>query len=376
SPAGARQDHRPPGVARGAGVRAERARSRHRLAGRAGNARPARANRQPDRLGAGVGAPARPRRLLPRLARSLPAWGAGAERVPRRRGSVRARRLAAGGAALPSRHCLGFELRARAVAAFERAALAPHACPGRCAAPPGASAPRSERARPAAHRGPARALERGAVRPVRHRARSLSRRRLRCVALRGRAPEPRRACGRPPRQRAGCAAARGSGGLLPQAGVRRPGVGWDPAGPGRGRELPANAHEAQAVALVTLGAVGPALAQFDSAAALFGAPEAALEAVEWRVLLGPLGLRVVDAVERQRGVTALERLAGHHRLGARAAWALAFAAQAQGDTLARAQWQATVERRAEADSGAARLAMLLQSAALAGRGQYDRAVRP
>src|SRR5206468_3494281 len=234
SPAGARQDHRPPGVARGAGVRAERARSRHRLAGRAGSARPARATRQPDRLGAGVGAPARPRRLLPRLARSLPAWGAGAERVPRRRGSVRARRLAAGGAALPSRHCLGFELRARAVAAFERAALAPHACPGRCAAPPGASAPRSERARPAAHRGPARALERGPVRPVRHRARSLSRRRLRCVALRGRAPEPRRACGRPPRQRAGCVAASGSAGLLAQAGVRRPGVGCDPAGPARG----------------------------------------------------------------------------------------------------------------------------------------------
>jgi len=146
------------------------------------------------------------------------------------------------------------------------------------------------------------------------------------------------------------------------------------AAPGGGRELHANAHEAQAVALVTLGAVGQALAQFDSAAALFGAPEAALEAVEWRVLLGPLGLRVVDAVERQRGVTALERLAGHHRLGARAAWALAFAAQAQGDTLARAHWQATVERRAETDSGAARLAMLLQSAALAGRGQYDRAV--
>src|SRR3989454_3273543 len=54
------------------------------------------------------------------------------------------------------------------------------------------------------------------------------------------------------------------------------------AAAGGGRELRANAHEAQAVALVTLGAVGQALAQFDSAAALFGVPEAALEAVEGR----------------------------------------------------------------------------------------------
>src|SRR5207245_1888374 len=45
------------------------------------------------------------------------------------------------------------------------------------------------------------------------------------------------------------------------------------AAPGGGRELRANAHEAQAVALVTLGGVGQALAHFDSAPARFGAPE-------------------------------------------------------------------------------------------------------
>src|SRR5437667_97659 len=140
------------------------------------------------------------------------------------------------------------------------------------------------------------------------------------------------------------------------------------AAAGGGRELRANAHEAQAVALVTLGAVGQALAQFDSAAALFGVPEAALEAVEWRVLPGAVGLRGVGRGGAPRRGTAPQRLAGHHRLGARAAWALAFAAQAQGDTLARAHWQATVERRAATASGAARLATRPRGAALGGRG--------
>jgi predicted Ser/Thr protein kinase/tetratricopeptide (TPR) repeat protein len=146
------------------------------------------------------------------------------------------------------------------------------------------------------------------------------------------------------------------------------------AAPSGGRALRANGHEAQAVALVALGAVARALGQFDTAAALFGTPEAALEVAEWRVLLGALGLDVVADPERRRGGTELERLAAHPRLGGRAAWALAFAAQARGDTVAAARWRTAVERRAPADSGAARLALLLQGAALAARGEYDHAL--
>src|SRR5579884_2868182 len=146
------------------------------------------------------------------------------------------------------------------------------------------------------------------------------------------------------------------------------------ATPGGGRELRADGHEAQGLALIALGAVGQAIAQFDSAAALFGSPEAALEAAEWRVLLAALGLPVVDTAEQQRGAEALARWAADPRLGSRAAWALGFAAGACRDTVARRRWQLALESHAGRNTTAPRLAALLESTVLAGRGEYERAL--
>lgn len=67
----------------------------------------------------------------------------------------------------------------------------------------------------------------------------------------------------------------------------------------------ASGHEAQGLALVALGRPAGALAQFDSAAALFGTPTARLEVLEWRVVPNALGVPGVPPPEVARARAAL-----------------------------------------------------------------------
>src|SRR2546425_6748884 len=99
-----------------------------------------------------------------------------------------------------------------------------------------------------------------------------------------------------------------------------------------------------------------------------------LETAEWPVLLGallgPLAANVVEERQRRAGEAALERWVEDPRLGGRAAWALAFAAYARGDTAAAGRWANRVDRLAARDSGAVRLARLLQATRLAAAGRH------
>jgi serine/threonine protein kinase len=123
----------------------------------------------------------------------------------------------------------------------------------------------------------------------------------------------------------------------------------------------ASGHEAQGLALVMLGRPAEALAQFDSAAALFGTPSAGLEALEWRLLPAALGVPGVPPAEVNRGRDVLTGSGA-----ARAAWALAVDAYARRDLLAARAWRGLFAQRARADER--QLETLLDALDLAARG--------
>jgi tetratricopeptide (TPR) repeat protein len=107
--------------------------------------------------------------------------------------------------------------------------------------------------------------------------------------------------------------------------------------------LQASGLTALGVALFALGRPGAAVAAFDSAATRFPHPaEARLQAAEWRVVPGALGVAGVDDGERLRGRAALAGLVGDSLLGPRAAWALTLDAHASDDTVAAQRWAARV----------------------------------
>ncbi len=139
------------------------------------------------------------------------------------------------------------------------------------------------------------------------------------------------------------------------------------------REFRASGHVAQGLGLVGLGRGGAALLHFDSAAALFGTPEASLQAAEWRVLPNALGLPGADPVELSRGRQRLEGLVADDVLGARAAWALAMDAYASSDTSAARRWTRHALRAVSAVE-AARFAELLQAMDQAQRGGFRAAL--
>ncbi len=136
--------------------------------------------------------------------------------------------------------------------------------------------------------------------------------------------------------------------------------------------LRGSGHEAQGLALVLLGRPGAALAHFDSAATLFGSPEAELAQWEWRALARSLGLPTADTAARTEAVGRLAALA-EGPLGRRAAWALAMEAQARGDTVTAIGWQRRIAHR-DTSSGAAALARLALATQEAARGRPDSAV--
>jgi tetratricopeptide (TPR) repeat protein len=100
-------------------------------------------------------------------------------------------------------------------------------------------------------------------------------------------------------------------------------------------ETHATAHEGKGLALFALGRPDEAFAEIDSAAALFDSPEARLQQAEWRVIPHALGL--VGAGTRDWELRLAE-LAGDSSVGRRAAWALALARLAAGDTSEARRW--------------------------------------
>ncbi|HKU61782.1 MAG TPA: protein kinase [Gemmatimonadales bacterium] len=99
------------------------------------------------------------------------------------------------------------------------------------------------------------------------------------------------------------------------------------------------AHEGVGLALYALGRPGAALAEIDSAADLLDTPEARLQQAQWRVVPAALGLPPeADSRWRER----VEHLADDGVVGERAAWTLALAARARGDTADARRWSARV----------------------------------
>ncbi|MEP6687747.1 MAG: serine/threonine-protein kinase [Gemmatimonadales bacterium] len=137
-------------------------------------------------------------------------------------------------------------------------------------------------------------------------------------------------------------------------------------------ETHASGRVAQGAALVALGRPAAALVAFDAAAALFPDPTLArLQAAEWRVIPGALGIPGVPAAEAARGRDQLAEFAAGSG-GTAAAWALAVDAFARRDTAAARRWQDVVGRT---DSGAGALAPMLAAMRAANAGHPDSALR-
>jgi tetratricopeptide (TPR) repeat protein/predicted Ser/Thr protein kinase len=137
----------------------------------------------------------------------------------------------------------------------------------------------------------------------------------------------------------------------------------------------ASGHEAQALALVALGRPAEALAQFDSAAALFGGPTASLEALEWRVIPSALGVPGVPQEEGGRARATLDTIAGSTLVtGARAAWALAVEAFARRDLVGARRWSEHLGARAAGSAALQRLHELVLAQGDAARGDVRAAL--
>jgi tetratricopeptide (TPR) repeat protein len=143
--------------------------------------------------------------------------------------------------------------------------------------------------------------------------------------------------------------------------------------PAAGPQVLANLHVAHGLALVALGRVGDALTQFDEVARILGSPEALLQAAQWRVLPGALGLPSLSETEVRRARQTLERLADGSTVATRAAWTLALDAFGRDEAVAAGRW-ATQVRGDTTQEGLA-LARHLEAVRLAELGVYGRALR-
>jgi tetratricopeptide (TPR) repeat protein len=132
-------------------------------------------------------------------------------------------------------------------------------------------------------------------------------------------------------------------------------------------------HRAQGLALMLLGRPAAALAQLDTAIALSGTPDSAVERSEWRVLPRSLGLPDAGVAERNWGRSRLEALARLPAPDARAAWALAVEAAAGGAS-AMGRWRPLVIQASRGPAVARRLSLLLDAMSLARRGSPDSAL--
>ena len=122
----------------------------------------------------------------------------------------------------------------------------------------------------------------------------------------------------------------------------------------------ATAALARGLGLVALGRPAEALQHFDLAGDLYGTPEAAMQAAEWRVVPAALGLPGIPEAEVERGRSMLERFAGYAEFRARAAWALGMDAFTRGE-LGEADGWRDILRSMSADTSAERLELQLQA---------------
>jgi tetratricopeptide (TPR) repeat protein len=127
----------------------------------------------------------------------------------------------------------------------------------------------------------------------------------------------------------------------------------------------ASARTGIALGLMALGRPDAALAQLDSAVALFPTPEARLQQAEWRAIPPFVGLPIASTAADPAWDARLEALASDSSTRTRALWALALRSLAASDTVA-------FERaRARLDSAAtgSPLAALLRAIAEGARGR-------
>ena len=136
----------------------------------------------------------------------------------------------------------------------------------------------------------------------------------------------------------------------------------------------ATACEATALALMMLGRSSEAMPQFDSAAAFLGSARAHLQALEWRVLPSAVGWPRGDTLGERLALAGLERIAEDTTLGGEAAWTLALAAYARGDTTSAGRWTSRVERDTTMSESARRHGSLLRAHAEAARGRWREAL--
>ena len=108
--------------------------------------------------------------------------------------------------------------------------------------------------------------------------------------------------------------------------------------------------EARGLALAATGRYLAALTSFDAVAALVPAPEAALQAAQWRVLPGALGIVTVPDSIVSVGLLALDALTTDPAVADRASWTLAVAAYARGDVAEAQRRLAAIRSRAAPES--------------------------
>ncbi len=145
--------------------------------------------------------------------------------------------------------------------------------------------------------------------------------------------------------------------------------------PSRSDSLRASAHAGRALALVALGRGHAALAALDTAAMLFGTPEAQFQTAEWRVVFPALGLPIADSAERDgaRGELLVAAATTRHR--ARASWTLALDALARGDSAETSRWARRLAgTQGPGDLDARPLATILDATRLATVGRADSAL--
>jgi serine/threonine protein kinase len=141
---------------------------------------------------------------------------------------------------------------------------------------------------------------------------------------------------------------------------------------GQSSGIRAQGHEARGIALMAQGRPRAAVAAFDSAANLFGTPEAAVERAEWRLLPAALGLPPMDSASAAQARSILAAAPGP--LAVRAAWALAVDAATTGDTAAFAFWRGRLATGSHRSPSEGRLAGLLDALALARAGDVSGAL--
>ncbi|HSG81721.1 MAG TPA: serine/threonine-protein kinase [Gemmatimonadota bacterium] len=138
--------------------------------------------------------------------------------------------------------------------------------------------------------------------------------------------------------------------------------------------LQAGGQMAVGLGYAALGMADSALVAFDSSVALFGTVEARLQAAQWRVLPGALGISMVAPAEVERGRQMLAGLQSDSAVSRQALWTLAMDAYAAGDTLEGRRLARRLADGASADRPSDGLIEFLQAMDMAASGRLQEAL--